>query len=143
MARKKKKKRSEADGEVPLSAMIDVTFLLLTYFIMTQTEVIEEAYISMNMVTPNPGKPPPVLPPTLDIHVLSDKYVALGRPYTSIEEFSSLIITYAENSPETVVNLKLSGKATTSRFVDLLDLLAQAKLQEKLNIAYLKDAVAD
>ncbi len=146
MARRKRKKREEESAEVPLSAMIDVTFLLLTYFIMTQTEVIEEAYIQTNAVAPNPGAPPDVLPTTFDIEVRSKYYTIAGMDYRDIDgPFKFFVEDFARNVQgiEVTVNLKLSDKATAQRLVDLLDLLAKNGMEKKINIAYLKEGLAD
>ena len=95
MGKKHKKKRIETEAEVPLSAMIDVTFLLLTYFIMTQTEVIEEAYIAMNMVAPNPGPPPEVKPTIFDIKVFSENYYCQGRAFKEIDSLAAYLADFA------------------------------------------------
>ena len=130
--------------EVPLSAMIDITFLLLSYFIITQTTPIEEAFISLNTVNisgePKPDKPEPV---SLDIHLQSDRYIVANRDYHNIQDLALFIKAYSKNSPDSLVNLKLSPKARTKSFVDLLDLLAASKLQENINIAYLKDHLSE
>ena len=129
--------------EVPLSAMIDITFLLLSYFIVTQSTPIEEAFIALNK--PGVGGTPPeeVPPPSLDIYLQSDRYLVMNRSYTNIKDLKPFINRYAENAPNATVNLKLSGHAKTQKFVDLLDLLAATKMQEHINIAYLKDKISN
>lgn len=52
MARKRKKIEGEA-AEPPMAAMIDVVFLLLIYFIITQKDVIPEAHLAVNLPTPS------------------------------------------------------------------------------------------
>ena len=43
----KKRKRIEvAEAEVPMSSMIDIVFLLLIYFILTQKPIIDETLLS-------------------------------------------------------------------------------------------------
>ncbi|MDD7986720.1 biopolymer transporter ExbD [Lentisphaera marina] len=140
MAKKRKKKRIEEEAEVPLSAMIDVTFLLLTYFIMTQTEVIEEAYIAMNMVAPNPGPPPEVKPTIFDIKVFENDYVVQGRAFKEIDSLGAYLANFARETQgaEITIDLKLQGRAKTKRLVDLLDILAKEGLEKKINIAFLQ-----
>jgi biopolymer transport protein ExbD len=128
--------------EVPLSAMIDITFLLLSYFIVTQSTPIEEAFIALNKPSLNPHPKDDVQPPTLDIYLQSDKYLVMNRSYRDIEDLKPFIDQYAENAPNSTVNLKLSGHAKTQQFVDLLDLLAATRMQEHINIAYLKENIA-
>ncbi len=67
MARKKIQIDNSVSAAVPLSAMIDVVFLLLIYFIMTQKPVVEDIYLQLNLPSPNPApsasdsEPPPIL----------------------------------------------------------------------------------
>ena len=54
MARKKKiKLENTVSASVPLSSMIDVVFLLLIYFIMTQKKVVEDVYLQADLPAPN------------------------------------------------------------------------------------------
>ena len=54
MARKRTNIDEKA-AEVPLSSMIDVVFLLLIYFILTQKPVIEDVHLQVDL--PAPGAP--------------------------------------------------------------------------------------
>ena len=141
MAKKRKKKRVEEEAEVPLSAMIDVTFLLLAYFLITSSPVIEEAHVAINT--------PSTLPPsiveyersTFDIHVLKDKYhiPELGRTFENTQDMEEFIADFANNTEgdNNKVNLKLEGTAKTKRLVDLIDLLAKEGLEDKMTLAFL------
>lgn len=53
MARKKIKLENNVAAAVPLSSMIDVVFLLLIYFIMTQKKVVEDVYLQADLPAPN------------------------------------------------------------------------------------------
>lgn len=53
MARKRKiKLENSVAAAVPLSSMIDVVFLLLIYFIMTQKKVVEDVYLQSDLPSP-------------------------------------------------------------------------------------------
>lgn len=53
MARRKKVKlENTVSASVPLSSMIDVVFLLLIYFIMTQKKVVEDVYLMTDLPAP-------------------------------------------------------------------------------------------
>jgi len=88
MARKRRKMKFP-EAEVPLSAMIDVTFLLLIYFVVTQKPIIEETYLGVDL--PAPGKPRAEKPPmlfTIDVNKQSndpkkdlDIYYVNGRKW--------------------------------------------------------------
>ena len=58
MARKKSNIDEKA-AEVPLSSMIDVVFLLLIYFILTQKPVIEDVHLQVDL--PAPELRPPAM----------------------------------------------------------------------------------
>ncbi|MEN9358653.1 MAG: Biopolymer transport protein ExbD/TolR [Verrucomicrobiota bacterium] len=144
-------KRTEYTSEVPISAMIDVTFLLLIYFIVMQKEVKEESYVAVNQPALNPGPPPPVLPTTCDIHVRPDAYHSRGQAYPTVDGLLPDLEHFAANSEvdpddpmkrrkNVIVNLKLSVHATQQQLVDLLDTLAKYDLT-KINFFYLKGAV--
>ena len=144
-------KRTEYASEVPISAMIDVTFLLLIYFIVMQKEVKDESFVAVNQPALNPGPPPPVLPTTCDIYVRPDAYISRGQPYPAVDGLTPDLAHFAENSEvdpddpqkqrkNVIVNLKLSVHATQQQLVDLLDILAKYKLT-KINFFYLKGAV--
>ena len=144
-------KRTEYASEVPLSAMIDVTFLLLIYFVVMQKEVKDESFVAVNQPALNPGPPPAVLPTTCDIYVRPDAYISRGQPYPTVDGLLPDLQHFAENSEvdqddpqklrkNVIVNLKLSVHATQQQLVDLLDVLAKYKLT-KINFFYLKGAV--
>jgi biopolymer transport protein ExbD len=144
-------KRNDYSSEVPISAMIDVTFLLLIYFIVMQKEVKEESFVAINAPALNPGPPPAVLPTTCDIYVRPDGYISRGSSYPTADGLLPDLQHYAENSEvdqddplkqrkNVIVNLKLSVHATQQQLVDLLDILAKNNLT-KINFFYLKGAV--
>ncbi len=49
MARRQKKKGSVVEAEIPMSSMIDVVFLLLIYFVVTQKPIIEDTLLGINL----------------------------------------------------------------------------------------------
>lgn len=138
---KKKSKFVIGDTEVPLSAMIDVTFLLLAYFLITNSPVIEEAHIAIN--TPSTQSTPitEINNSSFDILVYQDKYhiPELGRSFKNTKDMEIFIANLANNTNNDTnkVNLKLHGKAKTQRLIDLVDLLAQEGLEDKIALAFL------
>lgn len=57
MARRKKVKlENTVSASVPLSSMIDVVFLLLIYFIMTQKKVVNDVYLQTALPDPSPSQ---------------------------------------------------------------------------------------
>jgi biopolymer transport protein ExbD len=138
---KKKSKFVIGDTEVPLSAMIDVTFLLLAYFIITNSPPIEEAHVAIN--TPSTVSPPitEITNPSFDILVYQDKYhlPELGLTFKNVKDMENFIADFANNTKDdqNKVTLKLHGQAKTERLIDLVDLLAQKGLEDKITLAFL------
>jgi biopolymer transport protein ExbD len=138
MARKQRKDRSE-DAEIPISAMIDVVFLLLVYFIVTSKEVVDEALVTVNLPgPPDPNQKPPEPPPTVDVFILPDHYVYQGSKRDLSEMTSILAGIGGAMGADAIVNIKVVTKAKHESLVLLLDRMRAAGL-EKFNIHTLKD----
>ncbi|WDE96958.1 biopolymer transporter ExbD [Lentisphaera profundi] len=141
MAKKKKRlKVVVGDTELPLSAMIDVTFLLLTYFLITNSPVIEEAHVAVNA----PSHSPDITILTdanLDLMVMKDHYhlPSLGHSFKHASDMNEFIATYAKNTAgsSSKICLKLEGNAKTEQLINIIDLLAKEGLEDKLTIAFL------
>lgn len=136
MARKKRVIDSEA-AEPPMSSMIDVVFLLLIYFVVTQKEIIPEAHLAVNLPGPpaeqqqKDEKPPTVI----DVRVLSNEYQFMNIPIKlttlreKLEQFGS------DDAGYTVV-IKTDVYAKNERLVNVLDACKKANLNQ-LNIVTL------
>ena len=72
MARKPTKLNPPPDADFPLSSMIDVVFLLLIFFLVTQKPITEEVMINVELPAPDMSNPvaDPLIPITIDV----DKY---------------------------------------------------------------------
>ena len=72
MARKQTKLSSPPDAAFPLSSMIDVVFLLLIFFLVTQKPITEEVMINVELPAPDMStlSADPLIPITIDV----DKY---------------------------------------------------------------------
>jgi biopolymer transport protein ExbD len=127
MARKKRKDRSE-DAEVPISAMIDVVFLLLVYFIVTSKEIIDEAWVSVNLPGPPPETPEEDPPPTIDIFVQSDRYIYQGSNRDLGEMERILDGIGGAMGDDVTINVKVSIHAQHEKLVLLLDRMNKAGL---------------
>lgn len=138
MGRRKKRNRKSVDeAEVPLSSMIDVVFLLLIYFIVTQKPIIEDTYLAVDLPAPD-GKPKPnQTPPTLfTIDVMKrripNQYHVNGKPWM-FDQLKNLLKTQADNDPDTTVIINCGPNAKHKKLIKLLDACAEAGLK-KLNL---------
>lgn len=144
MAGKKRKRIAVEEAEVPLSSMIDVVFLLLIYFIVTQKPIIEETLLSCDL--PTPGGPPPDKPPTLmtidvfkignvsDVKKDLNIYYLNGRAWklSSPEESNDLrrqLISMGEADPEQTIIINCGPNAYHQKLVQILDACAEANLK--------------
>ena len=132
------KKKKFSSSEIPPASMIDITFLLLAYFIITQAPPIEEAQVSIHRPS-TINSTPPSSQPSLDIIVNKDSYQLLGRNFELLEEVKVYIVDYAKvtQGSQAMVNLKLRGNAKTQRLIDLLDALAAEGMEKRLNFAFI------
>lgn len=133
-----KRKRVEEQAEIPMSSMIDVVFLLLIYFIVTQKDEVSEAHLAVNLPTPNVAEKQDVDPPRpIEIAVFADKIQLQGRTLTS-DRIVELLEPRAKEDPDLTVMVKTSTKAHTSNLVNVLDLCRSIGLT-KLNVVTLDD----
>jgi len=116
-----------------MSAMIDVVFLLLIYFIMTQKEEISEAHLAVNMPAPSQQQEKIKEPKLIEIEVhAGGRYMVKGRtiPISQIEQF---LKQQAQLDPDTDIRILTSVRATTADLVKILDICNGAGLT-KLNL---------
>jgi len=139
MAKKKRRKFDEA--QVPLSSMIDIVFLLLIYFIVTQKEIVEDTYLSTDL--PNPGQSAPKEKPrlfTIDVNLqLPDNpaadlqvYYVNGRKW-KFEDLKQQLMRTGATDPDLTIVINCDPNAKHRKLIQLLDACAAAKLT-KLNL---------
>ena len=149
MARKRKKMKVE-EAEVPLSSMIDVVFLLLIYFIVTQKPIIEETLLGCDM--PSPGSTPPKTKPTLltieairffpnlsptDPQELNTYYLNQQRwkliDPSAPSDIRRQLQSIAQDNPEQTVIINCGPNAAHQKLVRLLDVCSEVGLKN-LNV---------
>ena len=130
---KKRKPRKQESSEVPISSMIDVVFLLLTFFIFTSKEVIEEAYVDLKPAgKPDTASQPPedLQKVKLDVEVDQRYYRYAGRDYT-IESLEKKIGRLAAVDPTKVsVTILTSTDSDHSRLVNFLDICKKHNIED-------------
>ena len=126
MARKRRKNTASA-GELNLTAMIDVAFQLLSFFVMTAHPV--DVLSNLDVFRPSPeakqdNKSPP---PVLRITVAAEGYLVNDVPveYASMEGF---IIRMAAADKTQTVLIQCDQRAYHARLIAALDLCNKAGL---------------
>ncbi len=122
--------------EVPMSAMIDIVFLLLIFFIATFKENKVEAHLAINMPAPS-AKKTDTKPKLLEVYIYPDQYLWMGTKPVDLNKIQELLISAASFDAEMTVIIKVHPDATEKQLVDLLDRCANAGLT-KLNVLTLK-----
>jgi biopolymer transport protein ExbD len=131
------RKKTKDTISVPMSAMIDVVFLLLIYFIVTYKEEIPEAHLAVNL--PQPNEPPPVdiePPPLLEIEVHPGEFLLRGRAM-SPSRMQSVLRNMAAQSEDLTVVIKVNQRAKTRNLVTVLDICQEVNLTN-LNVVALQ-----
>ena len=119
-----------------MSSMIDVVFLLLIYFIVTQKEEISEAHLAVNLPSPNPARQAEVKPKLLELEVHPGQVMLQGAP-RSPEIIEQTLGDLAKLDAEQTVIVKVSQMARNGELVSVLDLCKGVGFT-KLNVVTLK-----
>lgn len=139
MARKLKLPQ-KSESEMPLSAMIDIVFLLLMYFISTQKPIIEETLLGVNLPAPGAAsKASNQKNMLLKVDVMNlpvaggdDIYHMNGKAWY-FKDLVTMLVEAGKNDPDTTVLINCGPNAKHQKLIRLLDACAEAKLS-KLNI---------
>lgn len=137
MADKRRKKAVSAAVQIPMSSMIDVVFLLLIYFIVTQKDELSEAHLAVNLPSPQPSQEKPDEKPNLlEIEVHPGRITLRQRPMTLAQLAETLTALTAMDTEQTVI-VKTSVMAQAQELVQVLDLCKGLNLN-RLSVMTLK-----
>ncbi len=129
-----RKKKFVDKIDIPMSAMIDVVFLLLIYFIITYREEIPEAHLQVNL--PSPDAPPSeeVRVPPLELEVRPREYLFRGRPMQPETIRRALATLAREGDPDDLtVVIKTHVRAPTRNLIEILDICRSVNITD-LNV---------
>ena len=130
MARKKRALEWHA-GELNLTAMIDVAFQLLNFFVITTHPVDVFANLDVfrpqaeKVITKQEEEPPPML----EVMVYRDGY-AMGKRPMGLRELDRRLEKIAGIDKGSMVVIKCTGDSTQTGLVNVLDLCAKNKLSK-------------
>lgn len=124
---KRKRKSQNAKAVFPLSAMIDVVFLLLLFFIATFVSTKPESHLEVGQGTAGRS----ATGPTLDVRVLPDGYEVMGRPRT-LSKVEEDLVRKVQGDPDMPVFVKVSPAALEGQVVALLDVCGKIGLRKLL-----------
>jgi biopolymer transport protein ExbD len=139
---RRKKTGAERDNDsakLDISSLIDVSFLLLVFFLAAMT--LEKAEAELKMVLPGEGPGEPMLLPMLEVKVQPSGVILvneealemdegsrrLPRLYERLEEYKRLA---KMSQAEPLVLVAADDEARGQRLVDVLNCLAEAEIEE-------------
>ena len=127
MARKRKKSETHA-GELNLTAMIDVAFQLLSFFIITVRPV--DVYANLNVFRPSPEKTNVSEPSSknmIRIQVFPEGYTINERD-VSTRQLENLLTQLAGDSKSQTILIMCANASPHEKLVEVLDLCAKVGL---------------
>jgi biopolymer transport protein ExbD len=132
----------EDEPKLDISSLIDATFLLLIYFLVTTTIQPRESDLTMNLpAAQRSEKPPDIEPKFIKIDATGAIYVGVGAAQIPMDSdpgvrevplLSADLESYSEQSKSLqstpVVQLYVDGGATQQRVIDVLNALSGAQI---------------
>ena len=119
--RTKKGKRGGAEAEVPLSSMIDVVFLLLIYFIVTQKPILTNTFLQVDMPTRRGSAIEMTAPLVVDVRKADGEDYSLMGNRIGKEQLFEYLGALAKNDPEQLVIVNCGPNAKHQKLISLLD----------------------
>jgi biopolymer transport protein ExbD len=130
VARKKRVLEWHA-GELNLTAMIDVAFQLLNFFVITTHPV--DVFANLDVFRPQAEKvitkQDEELPPMLEVMIYKDGY-AMGKRPMGLSELDRKLEKIAGMEKGSMIVIKCTGDSTQAGLVSVLDLCAKHELRK-------------
>ncbi len=133
LGKKKKKKRYEI--KTPMTALIDIVFLLLIYFLLTTNFIVDEG---IDVKLPRAKAAAPQVQKEITVYVDSDGRVYIGREAVPIGELFSRLKPMIDNRDDKLVVIRADRRVMLNRAVKVMD-LAKAAGAGRLCLATEKD----
>lgn len=141
-------RRSRGQDENPtldISSLIDVSFLLLIYFLVTSTLDPTEGDLQLSMLGTGGGYGPTIEIPTIELNdvgvvIFEEEVLDSNTDQRELVMLLDRLKTYSEASwiidpdQSVAVNLKISDAAKSQRFIDVMNCLAEVGIS---NVTFL------
>ena len=114
------KRNIRATGEITLSSMSDVAFLLIIFFLVTSIFLMKDGlHVSM----PDKNKPPVLVSPSriLTVEFKKDGSLYIGNKKRGLTEVRAELVKWNAEKPGGVILLKISGDLPYERTITLID----------------------
>jgi biopolymer transport protein ExbD len=132
MRGRNKKRNRDVDDNTPVSAMIDIVFLLLIYFITTQKPIIEDTLLPFSPAIRGGASQEEVKTDfmTLEITGKADGYCLMNGQPVLISKLPEWLVNVSKNDPETRIILFCNNKVKHYKLVEVLDICRQSPLKK-------------
>ncbi len=127
-------RRTENEPRIEIMPMIDVIFLLLTFFIYAMVLMVRAELLPLQLPEFASGEPA-TIPPAVTISIDHQGRLFLDREPITVDEVVGRLRKIKDEDPETVIFLAAQERGTVDRlplFLELYDELAFAGLEIKL-----------
>jgi len=133
--RRSRRTQGADEGEVDMTPMLDIVFIMLIFFIVTAT-FLDEKGIDLTQPPPPPDdiNTPPSNNPAITVYVDSRDSCAVDGRSTGCENVILDVERLLAEKPNAAVILRLDEKATHKNLVRLKDGLEQRGLASKIEI---------
>ncbi|WP_096086424.1 ExbD/TolR family protein [Agaribacterium haliotis] len=127
--RRRHKVESEDSGEIDLTPMLDVVFIMLIFFIVTASFVKEKS-LGLNVPESNdvPPPPDPDQPKNILVQVNANDEIYIDKRRVDIRAVRSLIAQKKAENPEASVVVRMHELSTANTYVAIADSAREAKI---------------
>jgi len=123
-----KKRRTAPEPGFQLAPMVDIIFLLLSFFVASQIFSQWETSIDIKLPTVSTGEQPERLPGEIIINVLADGSTVVNNQAFDAEGLSSLLTRIVDLFPGQPVLIRADRDARYETVIKILDLCRQAQI---------------
>lgn len=134
--RRRHKVESEDSGEIDLTPMLDVVFIMLIFFIVTASFVREK---SLGVNVPESDNPPPPTedtPKNILIQVNQNDEIFVDSRRVDVRAVRSLIAQKKAENPEAAVIVRMHHDSTANTYVSIADSAREAAIYNVSLVPY-------
>lgn len=130
--KKRKRKNRNVDDSTPSSAMIDIVFLLLIYFVTTQRPIIEDTLLRFSPAvkgakTTNSVQTDFIM---LEVTANEDNNCLMNGQPVSIADLKDWLVQASQNTPDANIVILCSDKTKHYKLVDVMNVCRKSPLKK-------------
>ena len=132
---RRQRKRGNDEGEVDMTPMLDIVFIMLIFFIVTAVFLDEEG-IDLTQPPPPPDQdtPPPDTPPAITVYVDENNQCAVDGVRSTCDGVLARVERQLADKAGASVILRFHPKSANRILIQLKDQLDGRELQSKIEV---------